>query len=191
MDYPTFRLRGRNYTFTPLGGPLDQEPQHPLFHQLGYALACWSRMEHMLTTLVIHINKEAASKSLYDPDPQAKFSGMIRLLRKWISQHPGYSHISSPDEDAKFFEILLEESKLRNELAHSFLQAINPATGSFTMCRLQRKGKNEWEPTTTTYSPEAPSYLATQATTAARHFVEIAKILFDPPDAPGSPVQTP
>ena len=190
MEYPTFRLRDREYTFTPLGGPLDQEPQHTLFHELGYALACWARMEHMLTTLVIHINKEAASEALYDPDPQAKFSGMIRLLRKWISQHPGYSHLASP-EDARFFEVLLEESNLRNELAHSFLDAIDPTTGSFTMCRLKRTGKNTWEPITTTYLPEAPGYLAKQATTATRHFVEIAKVVFDPPDDPGAPPETP
>jgi hypothetical protein len=190
MDHPTFLLKGGHYTFTPLGGPIDQEPRHHLFEELGHALASWTRMEHMLTTIALHINKEAASQALYDPDPQSKFSGMIRLLRKWISQHPDYKGISSPD-DAKFFEVLLEEAKLRNELAHSFLEAIDPETGKFTMCRLRRAGKNTWEPITTTYLPETPAYLGSQATTATRHFVEIAKVVFEPADDTDSSPEKP
>ena len=176
-DNPTFRLSGYHFEFTPLGGPLDQQPLAPLFQEIGHAIQACARLELLVTCLVIHVNKEQASQALYDPDPQGKYVGTLKLLRDWLTQHPEYAKFKS-DSDDKFYGALIEEANLRHELVHSFLQSIDPTTGDFVMARMRRVGKDEWQPSTTTYKAETARYVSAHATNAALFFTEVAKQVF-------------
>lgn len=178
MPNPTFRLKGSAYPFTPLEGPIDRAPHAKLIAEIGHAMLAFSRLEYMVTTLVLQVNKQAASQTLHDPDPVAKFGALVKLLRRWLTKHPAYTHLTSADDD-RFYEALLQDAVLRNELAHGFLESIDHNTGSFTMRHIKRDGRDLWSATTRTYAAKTPTYLGSQATLATRHFVEIAKVIFE------------
>ena len=115
-DSTRFILRDTNVAFCVIGGPLDDTSPSPFFADLGDAFSAWAHMEYMLTCLVLHMNKASASPALYASNPQTQFSTLLKLLRKWITKHPGYAGITS---DPKFFDYLLELAKFRNELGTS------------------------------------------------------------------------
>src|SRR5688572_4819112 len=76
-----YRLMGEDYKFSPTGGPIDSPKENAdLFCTLGLAQAAWSRMEHMVTVLALHLNKEEASAALHDPDPADAFRRKLKLL---------------------------------------------------------------------------------------------------------------
>ncbi len=182
MENHTFALKNSGYRFTPLGGPLDSLPEEHFFHELGYALAAWTRLEHMLTTIILHLNKEEVNINLATEDPPAKFKEMIGFLSKWMSD-PSYAHIRTA-HNSVLFDGLKYYAGVRNEWNHSTLESINAQNGDFTMCRLTRKKRGIWEPVTTTYVRSSLSDFATQANRATRHFVEIAKVIFEQPQTP-------
>ena len=188
MANPTFRLAGGTYAFSPIGGPIDQNPRPQLIDDIGFALMSWSRMEFMLTHIVIHINKEGASKTLYNPDPQSKFTGMVKLLRKWLSSHVALAHVTTL-YDNSFFDHLIELASVRNEMTHGFLDAIDPTTGIFTMRVMQRVNPNEWKAKSIEFNATTATELAAQSNLAMKHFVAMAETLF--PQAPDEQPQTP
>jgi len=128
---PTFKLRGGKFTFTPLDGPIDQEPRSPLFDEIGHAILACARLEFLVTALVMHVNKEGASKALHDPDPWATHKALLKLLFKWLREHPEYATLA-PMHDEKFYDALLADADLRNEFAHSFLESID-ANGALSI----------------------------------------------------------
>ncbi len=180
---PTFVLRGTQIRFSPLGGPLDEAPASLFFADLGYALAAWARMEHMLTCLALHVNKVTASPALHQEDPNTKFSELVKLLRKWISKHHAYANVRSPS-DPKFFESLLEMARFRNELVHGSLNAIDEKSGEFHMLQIQRTGRNQWKAKNVTYKIEGLKLLADLSNLAHRHFVELGKAIFEKENEP-------
>jgi len=102
----------------------------------------------------------------------------VKLLRKWLTKHPNYAEFRQSDDDV-FYEALLKSASLRNDIVHGLLESINPDTGEFTMRRIKRVGTDLWSASTATHDANVPKYLASQATLATRHFVEIAKIVFE------------
>ncbi len=176
MEYPTFRLKDRGYKFKPLGGPLDETTDDPIFRELGYAFIAWSRLEHLLTTLILHINKDAINPLLATEDPPTKFKEMLDFLKKWMTDS-SLAHIRT-EHDETLFKGLKELTNTRNEWHHSTLEEVDPKTGDFKMCRLTRIKKNIWQPVTTTYSRLALKTFTEQTIRATKHFVEVAKVIF-------------
>ena len=180
---PTFRLSDTEHTFTPFGGPLDDRAQTALIADIGQAVMAWARLEYILTVLAVHINKRTASSILHHPDPTTKLRGLIKLVRKWLKNHEPFSNFRTPEDD-KFFESLLELTDLRNEIVHALLESTDATSKTFTTRRILRTGKDTWSPITAVYSTETPQVLAARATLAARHFIEICKLVFPYAAAP-------
>lgn len=173
----TYRLSGTNHTFTPFDGPLDKPPPSELLDDIGRAIMAFSRLEYIVTALAIHINKRSASAILHDDDPNAKLSSMLKLVRRWLTKHPEYAALADA-ADPEFFDLLLKEVNLRNEIVHGLLESIDTDAQTFPTRRIKRSGKDNWSAQTGTYSLQTPKYLASQATLAARHFNELCKALF-------------
>lgn len=180
---PTFRLAGSDHTFTPIGGPLDDPQRSQLLEDIGRAIMGWARFEYLVTTIAIHVNKQEANAALHDPDPSAKMSSLIKLVQKWITRHPPYAALA-PAFDNRLVNVLLEDIKNRNALAHSLLEAVDADTRTLTLRRLKRDGKDEWSACTLTIDLELPSRLAAQANLASRHLVELCKVLFPQDQTP-------
>ena len=188
MDEPSFRLRGSDFSFKPLGGPLDNDPENAWFAAWGRAAAEFARMEHMLAVLVIHINKEAASKVLYEPNPSNSFKALIVILRKWLAEHPDFEAFKDVDEDEKFFDALNEISDRRNDIAHGLLLSVED--GSFKLARIKKAGKDEWRTSVKIFDASMPASIAKLSGIATRHLVEIAKTVFPHEDDQSRPPQT-
>jgi hypothetical protein len=175
---PTFEIRDTAYAFTPLGGPIDKDPNAPVFAWIGHAIAAQARLEHLVTSLVMHVNKRDASEALHDPDPRHQYKALLKLLRKWLRNHPAYAKHKLFDDD-QFYQGLLKDADLRNEFAHGFLEHVDADTGNFTMCILEKHGADEWTARKVIFAPMMPRMLSTQASLATRHFVEVAKMIFE------------
>lgn len=187
-DGLTFVLMGTQYEFMPLSGPLEQTPRPRFFADFGYALAAWSRMEHLLTSLVIHINKKASSAILHEPDPQAKFTGLLKLYGKWIRRHPEFAPLGSPHSEA-FFLGLFKQAEIRNEFVHGTITHYDEATGEFKLVHTKRIAPDTWRMRDTTYPGEVLKRFSDRTNLAHLHFVEVAKVLFEKMDPP--PTHTP
>lgn len=187
-DDLTFVLMGTQYEFKPLSGPLEQTPRPDFFADFGYALAAWSRMEHLLTLLVIHINKKASSAILHEPDPQAKFTKLLKLYGKWMGRHPEFAPMRSPHSEV-FFQGLLKQADIRNEFAHGAVSHYDEATGDFKLLLTKRVGPDTWRMRETKYAGEVLKRFSHLTNLAHRHFVEVAKALFEKIDPP--PTRTP
>jgi len=190
MSDPTFTLKGTQYTFKPLSGPLEETPRPKIFSDIGYALASWARMEHLLTTLVIHINKQKSSAILHDPDPSSKFAKLLGLYGKWLGKHSAYAHLKTPHDKA-FFTGLFEMAKFRNALAHGVLILCNEATGKFRLLSLSRIGVDTWKAREDEYEIEALKRFSELTNIAHRRFIEVAELLFEKVDPPQSQSGTP
>ena len=123
---PTFKLADTDHQFTPLGGPIDQDARSNLFTDIGHAIAAQARLEYLVTALTIHVNKSAVSDVLHDPDPADRHRRMLKLLRKWLTQHPEYSPLRLFEDDT-FYQGLVESAKFRNKLVHGFLESYRPS----------------------------------------------------------------
>lgn len=167
---PTYSIEGHGYSFTPFDGPLDGGSDE-LFADLGRAVMCWARVEHLLIALALHINKEAASAQLYDRDPQSKLWELLKLVAKWTNAHPKYADLRGAF-DQRLMEVARADSKLRNEIVHSLLESVN-SDGSFLLKRFERVGKNEWLGHAYTYDAKTLGYLLRQGTTLGRHINEV------------------
>jgi hypothetical protein len=189
MDNLTFILKGTGYVFKPLSGPLEQTPHPKFFADLGYALAAWARMEHLLAVLVIHINKKASSSILHEPDPQSKFSKLLRLYAKWLKKHPSYAHLKT-QHDAAFFQGLFQQAELRNVFTHGVVTSYDEITGEFTLAHLKRIGADTWKFREVQYSGQALEKFSDLTNLAHRHFVEVAKAQFEEVEPPQPQSQT-
>lgn len=189
MANSTYRIQGQTLAVTPMGGPLDHDPKPCVIADIGAALAAFTRLEYMVCAVGLHINKKEASAALHDPDPSEKFSRMIKLVRKWLSQHPDLAHTWPPGSDFMFDE-LAKDADMRNALAHNFLHSFDPDIGNVELIGIKRTGKDEWEHRAYDVSINHIRGLAQRATMATRHFVTIADSLFLRPDN-DEPQQTP
>gem|GEM_PF-19754 len=163
-----YRLEGRSFNFSPFGGPIDAPEENKLFFQnLGLAVAAWARMEHTLTILTLHINKEASSKELYDKNPVLVFKKLAELLETWLNKHPEYEDFQL---DHNFFEKLRELSDVRNDIIHGSIESINHDDHIVVVSRIKRKGKDVWEPYKITYSLKAFESLLELADLANKQF---------------------
>ena len=176
-----FKIKG--YEFTPLGGPIDDNAQNPIFSEIGMAFTAWARMEHMLLALVIHINKKKTSEHLYDPDPVSKFKELIKLLRKWIKCHEDYKSLEIAGTKIMFSE-LIEVATNRNILAHGKIETIDPNSQLIRLKSLKRTGKNQWEARDIDLHFDAIKAITTWANLANSYFVECGKVLFDEVEPP-------
>lgn len=185
---PTFRLKGTSHQYTPLGGPIDEENKPSVFAEIGHAIAAQSRVEHLVTSLVLHVNKPSASEVLHDPDPSHQYKRLLKLLRKWLTEHPTYKKFEFLSDD-KFYTGLLENADTRNNLAHGFIESIDPKDGSFIVCSFKKSGPDTWRVQKTCFAACAPAALSELATLAAYHFVEVAKAIFERPETSEPPPQ--
>ena len=148
----SYRLGDTDYEFTPTGGPIDTPSENcDLFFTLGLAVAAWARMEHTLTALVMHVNKEAASATFYEKDPPETFRRKLKLLRKWIEKHDRLEHIRSETYSA-FFDRLGELAEVRNSITHGFIQAFDAPSGEFQLKGLRRSDPDVWQFKSTDYN---------------------------------------
>ena len=152
-----------------------------LYSDIGHAIAAQSRVEHLVTSLVLHINKASASEVLHDPDPSHQYKRLLKLLRKWPTKHPDYARFEFLSDD-KFYTGLLENADTRNKFAHGFLDSIDPTDGSFIVCGFKKSGEDLWSVHKTCFAAGAPSALSNLAILAAHHFVEVAKVIFERPE---------
>lgn len=137
----------------------------------------WARFEYLVTTIAIHVNKQEANTALHDPNPSAKMRSLIKLVHKWITQHPPYAALA-PAFDDRLVEALIDDIEDRNVLAHSLLEAIDVSTETITLRRLKRDGKDLWSAHTVTADLNAPRFMAHQANLASRHLAAICHSLF-------------
>ena len=184
MEGPaTFALRGGKITTTPIGGPLDVSPPPHIVTAIGAAISSFARLEYMVTVIGLHVNKHAADAILYKRDPNSKFPEMLRLVRKWMSCHSAYKQARTSTDDF-FYGELQKDTDFRNDLAHAFLHSFDPVTGDAELRSIRRTGKETWEHRAIDTGLIQIKALADQANLATRHFVEIAKLIFDDDQPP-------
>lgn len=182
-----YRMRGSQYEFSPCGGPIDEPDQNAeLFVAIGLATAAWGRMEHLLTALVMHLNKAGASEALHDPDPPNAFKRKVKLFEKWINTHPAYSHLKT---NGTFFESLRELADHRNRIAHGHIRSIDKEADTLTIGLLSRSGKDAWSYGTCIMEIPAISEISALANIANRYFTSVADEVFLPD--PDEQSQTP
>jgi len=174
-----YRLGGTKFEFSPGGGPIDDHANHAdLFNAIGLVTSAWARMENLLTALVLHVNKEAASKAIHEPDPSNAFSRKSKLLQAWITKHPPHSRLRT-GKDASFFGQLRELADKRNAIAHGHLECFDRATTIATFKLICRIGKDTWEPRTYKIPMNDFAIIASLCNTANRYFISLADELFE------------
>jgi hypothetical protein len=174
----SYRPRNTNYKFTPTGGPIDTpEESRNLFYALGLAVAAWARMEHTLTAMVMHVNKEAASTVLYEKDPPEAFRRKLKLLRKWLDKHPELETTRS-EIDQEFFQSLFDLAEVRNAITHGFIQAFDEPTGEFNLKALKRTGPDVWKFQSADYNIKTLEALTDLSRTANLALLATADTIF-------------
>lgn len=168
---------------TILGGPLDATPPPEIITAIGAAISSFARLEYVVSLIGLHINTEEANPLLYKDDPNSKFPKMLALVRRWISQHPAYAQART-DMDDLLYEELRKDADFRNDLAHSFLYSFDPSTGDCELRGLKRAEPNRWEQRAVDTGLQQILALKDRATTATKHFVEMADILLNKPETP-------
>jgi hypothetical protein len=178
VDMPSFKLKDTNYVVTPFGGPIDSDPKSELFAIYGYAVAACSRLEYIASMLALTLNNKAENPSLYTEDPDWRYPEMVRLIKKWLTRHPAYAHLDSP-QNQTFFESLIMYAELRNALVHGFIEDYDARTKKITIQSIKREKGGAWRLRCMDYDIEVLHHLASQANLAAKHFNEVAKAVFD------------
>jgi hypothetical protein len=103
------------------GGPLDAFADHKeLFAAIGFAATTWARFEAHLDAILIHVNSEAHSKDIYNPDHPVTFDRKIKLLKRWFNQHPSLAHHT--ENMRRLTSTGKELSLMRIQILHSILE---------------------------------------------------------------------
>jgi hypothetical protein len=179
----TYRLRDSkiDFSFSPTGGPIDDTSPlvQELFNKLGRASAAWGRMEFLLDTILVHINKASESAELYDPRHAFGFKNKVELLKAWLD-HPKL--IASNELNKRVLSLTKELANSRNEILHSHLKHYDAATKEFTIQSIQYKGSDTFAVREGTLKLEALDVLADLANRSTLALTEIAGAIFQRAD---------
>ena len=83
-----------------------------------------------------------------------------------------------------FFHGLFQQAELRNGFTHGVVTSYDETTGEFTLAHLKRIRPDEWKFREVAYSGQALEKFSDLTNLANRHFVEVAKVLFEKVDPP-------
>jgi len=136
-------------SFQFVGGPINNpDDALELFSALGQAASAWARLEQQIDAVLIQINKEAFSATLYNKDHPVSFSSKIGLLKKWFNQHAALEDLT---KDVRELTSRLKPlSKKRNVLLHSILESFDAERGTAIFKSVKYEGSDEF--TITDYS---------------------------------------
>lgn len=134
-------------------------------------------MELLVTALVMHINKEEASKALYDPDPANAFKRKTKLLETWITKHPPNAHLRAKN-DTSFFQRLRDLADHRNRIAHGHVESFDRETGIALVNSITRAGKDTWTTAIHKIDLGTIKSVGALANTANNYFMSIADEIF-------------
>lgn len=114
------------------GGPLSEIGLiSPYVQRLGYAIAAWAQLERHLDAILIHINQEKYSKTLYNPDHPVSLKNKLALLRKWFNQHKA---LSAELDDFRTLKSRIKElSGIRNNIMHFAIDFYDGPTNTATI----------------------------------------------------------
>lgn len=171
---PEYRLAGTSYRLRPLHGPLEQLDSDTVYMAIGRFITEWSRMEHLIIALALHLNKKEASPALHDPDPKMAFKRIVALLRRWLTSNTT-ARPPAPISPA-FFDHLIGYSDTRNFLAHGFLS--ERCGGLLTFQSITRSGPAGYEVKSLRIELEAVHQGATLIKQATLALIEIANVVF-------------
>lgn len=126
----------KEHEFQLTGGPLD----HALGHQavmagVGRCLLAWARMEQHLNMLILTVNREEYSPSLYETDRPEALKWKLKLLKRWFNRHPPLAH--RRDEFRRLSAAVAKLATIRNTLAHGILEAVDTKSGVATFRAVQ------------------------------------------------------
>jgi hypothetical protein len=145
--YVTMRSAGEplvNFRFG--GGPIDAfEANNRLFAAIGYAATAWSRFEQHLDAILIHVNADAHSEEIFNPEHPITFNQKIKLLKRWFNQHPSLAHISK--DMRRITSTAKELSRMRNQFLHSVLEDWDTEKQRARFHECKWIGNNEWQAT--------------------------------------------
>jgi hypothetical protein len=132
-DYRVNLSLGREtFPFIFNGGPLsDIDLVSPYVQRLGIAIAAWAQLERHLDAILIHINQERYSKTLYNQDHPVSLKNKLSLLRKWFNQHKA---LSAELDDFRALKSRIKEiSVIRNRIMHFAIDFYDGSTNTATI----------------------------------------------------------
>jgi len=137
-------------------------------------------MEHLINALLVHINKEAFSKTIYRDTHSVAFKAKVDLLKRWFNNHPKLNTYS--DDVMAVMPKLKQLADTRNLLMHAAIQSFDNATGEIVLKTIERSGEDTFRFATESLNVEA-AHAISELTTKANLFLTAVAIQVFTPDA--------
>lgn len=175
----TLDVGGLNRDFVFIGGPLEEpDGKEKLFEALGYACAQWARMEQHIDSLLMHINNDAHSDTIFDPEHPVSFLKKIDLLKKWFNKHPA---LASLQEDVRLLTSKLKGlSQHRNNLIHGTLERWDSDRTTAEFCTIKTERGGTFKISSHEYTIQGILHIASLTSASNNYLSAITKNVFTP-----------